>query len=250
MTVRPSRPFSGRDKTYISLPLAVALGVTGIVVLLVPLFLLYPYDSRKPQIEATLSRLAGQPLQVASVQAELTPKSRGSLLRAFPREMAAIFMQHACDLSRRSFRYWDQIRFFARRNRWGATLSKGTGGRSKGLAEAFGSSAAASVKVVRFNELTVDFIGLPVGNLQSEIRLDDKGSLGPLAFHSADRSLKASLKAQPGGFVVDIEALAWQPAAESRFRFDSLQGQLVWDGRQAVVRSLDARIFDRPFWAH
>ena len=28
------------------------------------------------------------------------------------------------------------------------------------------------------------------------------------------------------------------------FRFDRDQGQPVWDGRQAVVRSLDARIFD------
>lgn len=234
----------GGDKTYISLPLAVALGVTGIVVLLVLLFLLYPYDSHKPQIEATLSRLAGQPLRVASVQAELTPKP-GIIVASVSSGDGGDIHAARVRLVPEIFSLLGSNPVFSLVEIDGARLSaKALAAVPKGLAEAFGGSAAASVKVVRFNELTVDFIGLPVGNLQSEIRLDDKGSLGPLAFHSADRSLKASLKAQPGGFVVDIEALAWQPAAESRFRFDSLQGQLVWDGRQAVVRSLDARIFD------
>ncbi len=234
----------GGDKTYISLPLAVAMGVTGFVVLVVLIFLLYPYDSHKPQIEATLSRLAGQPLRVASVQAELTPKP-GIILASVSSGDGGDVHAARVRLVPEIFSLLGSNPVFSLVEIDGARLSaKALAAVPKGLAEAFGGNAAVSVKVVRFNELSVDFIGLPVGNLQSEIRPDDKGAVGPLAFHSVDRSLKATLKAQPGGFVVDIEALAWQPAAESRFRFDSLQGQLVWDGHQAVVRSLDARIFD------
>jgi hypothetical protein len=49
----------GRSGPFISLPLAIAIGVVGLFVLAVLVFLLYPYDSHRPRIEETLSSLAG-----------------------------------------------------------------------------------------------------------------------------------------------------------------------------------------------
>lgn len=234
----------GGDKTYISLPLAAALGVVGLAVLVVLIFLLYPYDSHKAQIEATLSRLAGQPLRVASVQAELTPKP-GIVLASVSSGDGGDIHAARVRLIPEVFSLLGSHPVFSLVEIEGARLSlKALSALPKGLAGALGADAAMNVKTVRFNELTVDFLGLPVANLQSEIRLDDKGQMGPVALQSADRTFKATLQGESGGFVVNLEALAWQPAAESRFRFDSLQGQVVWDGRQMAVRSLDARIFD------
>jgi hypothetical protein len=103
---------------------------------------------------------------------------------------------------------------------------------------------AITVRSLRFSDLTADVLGLALGNLQGEVVPSDKGSIGPLTFHTPDRSFKAVLQARDKGFVADIEALGWKPAEESRFLFDSLQGQVAWDGFQLVLRSLDARIFD------
>lgn len=234
----------GGEKTYISLPLALALGVGGLIALLVLVFLLYPYDGHKPQIEATLSRLAGQPVRVASVQAELMPKP-GIVLASVSSGDGGDLRAARVRLIPEIFSLLGARPVFSLVEIEGGRLSaKALAALPKGLAGAVGDDPAVSVKAIRFNELAVDLIGLPVGSLQAEIRPDEKGKLGPLVFHSADRSLKATLQAQAGGFVAEVEALAWQPTAESRFRFDSLQGQITWDGRQMFIRSLDARIFD------
>jgi hypothetical protein len=114
----------------------------------------------------------------------------------------------------------------------------------KAVGEAFGGGSGAMIRSLQFSGLSVDLLGLTVDGLNADLRPDDKGALGPLVFHTADRSFKATLGAPSGRAVADVEAIAWQPAGDSRFRFDSLQAQLTWDGRQVVVGGLDARIFD------
>lgn len=233
-----------RSKTYISLPLAAALVVVGLFALSMLVFLLYPYDSHKPRVEAMLSRLAGQPIRVSAIRAELVPKpgivlagisggdgggAEAARIRLIP-ELFSLIGSHPV---------------FSSVAVEGARLSeKVLPALPTGIADAFAGGASVTVRALYFNDLSVDVIGLTLNGLQAEFRPGDNGQVGPLAFTTADHSFKAVLREQAGGFAVDVEATSWQPVGESRFRFDSLQGQLAWDGRQFVVRSLDARIFD------
>lgn len=234
----------GGRGTYISLPLAVALGVVGFVVVLVLSFVLYPYDNRKPQVEAALTRLAGQPIRVAGIQGELTPRPGIVVSGIAGGEGSGIDIARI-RLVPELFSLLGSRPVFSSVEVDGARFpAPALASLPKGVATAFAGDASLLVRSLRFSNLTVDVLGLSVAGLQGELRADDKGQLPPLVFTTGDRAFKATLQAQGAGFVADVEALAWQMAAESRFRFNSLQGQVIWDGQRIVVRSLDARIFD------
>ena len=87
-------------------------------------------------------------------------------------------------------------------------------------------------------------LGLVLSDLQGEVRLAPNTPVASIELSSSDRSARITLKPQTTGLSGDFEAYAWKPFAESKYQFDSIQGQLLWDGRSLSVRSLDARIFD------
>lgn len=232
----------GRRGPFISLPLAIAIAVVGVLALAVLLFLLYPYDSHRARIEEMLTRATGHPVRVGAVHAELLPKPGIVISRvgddAAPLQVARV------RLIPELFSLLGSRPVFSSVEVEGARVSeRALGVLPKAATEAFSGNAGFMIRSLQFSALQADLLGLSVAGLNAELRPDDKGALGPLVFHTTDRSFKATLSAASGRPVADIEAIAWQ-AADSRFRFDSLQAQLSWDERQLTVGALDARIFD------
>lgn len=228
----------GARRSKLSLTGAVALALITCVVMLGLLFVFYPYDSHKAQIEITLGRIVGQPVQIARVQAELTPKPGIILggLRSKDVQVAQLRLvpELVSLIGARPVFSMVEVE--------GAQLSADAlVNLPKALSQALGGDPAVTARAVRFENLAVDILGLQVNGLQAEVRSDDKG---PLVLATADRAFKAVIKPQDGGFSAAVDAISWQPAAESRFRFDSLQGTFEWRGQQLAIRSLDARIFD------
>lgn len=231
----------GPRKSPLSLTASIALGVLGCVALAFLVFMLYPYDSHRQEIETTLSRLLGQPVQVAKVRAELTPKPGIFLGNVRGKDVQAAHVRLVPEL----FSLLGSRPVFSQVEVDGGVVSaNGLAVLPKAVGAALTDDPALRARSIRFENLTVEVLGVSVQGLQAEIRPDDSGGFGPLRLITIDRSFRASVKQQGGGFVAEVEALSWQPALESRFRFDSLQGQFEWNGQQLAVRALDARIFD------
>lgn len=228
--------------------MAMIYGVAGLLVLLVLAFVFYPYDRHRPQIEAAISQLAGQTIRVGEIRAVFTPKPSIVLEGVRGNETSGIEIARI-RLVPEVFSLMGSRPVFSAVELESARLqANALATMPKVIAEAMASGAPATLRSMVFNQLEVDVLGLKIADLQAEIHPDATGKIGPLAFQSADHSLKLVLQPQAAGssgsFVADFEAYGWNPNAESHFHFDSLQGQAVWDGRSLSIRSLDARIFD------
>jgi hypothetical protein len=207
-------------------------------------FIFYPYDSHRPQFETALSRLLGQPVRIGEVRAVFSPRPAIALERVTGEEGGGVQVARI-HLVPEVFSLFGAHPVFSAVEIDAAHLqAKALAGLPGALSKAMTPGGPATVRALRLNQLSADVLGLTLTDLQSEIRLDDAGKNLPLTFNSSDRSLKIIFKSQPGGFVAEFEAIGWQPEAESRFRFDSLQGVAQWDGAALKIRSLDARIFD------
>lgn len=241
----PIKPIQrGARRAPISLPLAIALGVVAILAMIALAFVFYPYDSHRPQLEAALSRMLGQPVRIGEVRAVFSPHPAISLERVTGEEGSGV-QAARIRLVPEVFSLFGSHPVFSSVEIEGAHLqAKALSDLPNATAKAMAPGGPATVKAIRLNQLVVDVLGLKLADLQSEVRLDESGKNLPLTFNSSDRSLKIIFKSLPGGFVAEFEAFGWQPETESRFRFDSLQGVAEWDGTALKIRSLDARIFD------
>ena len=229
---------------FVSMPLAIALGVVGLLLLVALIFTLYPYDSHRQQIEAALTRLLGQPVRIAEVRAGFAP--RPSILLEGVRSEDGAVQAARIRLVPEVFSLLGSHPVFSSVTIESAHMqAKALGVLPKAIGEAMASGASASVRSITFSQLEAEMIGLSVKDLNAEIKPSEPGKAAePLTFQSGDRSLKIVLKPQAGGFVAEFEGYGWLPQPESRFRFDSVQGQAEWDGRSLAIRSLDVRIFD------
>lgn len=234
----------GARGPFVSMPLAISLGIAGLLLLAALVFALYPYDSHRPQIEAALTRLAGQPVHVGEVRASFSPRPAISLDGVRTAEGGGL-QAARIRLVPEVFSLLGSRPVFSSVEIESARMqAKALVVLPKAIGDAMASGAPAQVRAISFSQLEVDVLGLSLKELNAEIKASDTGKVDPVTFQSNDRSLKIILKSQAGGFVAEFEGYGWRTDAESRFRFDSLQGQAVWDGRSLAIRSLDARIFD------
>lgn len=240
--IKPIR--RGPSGPYVSLPLAISLGVVGVVALLALIFFFYPYDSHRPQIEAAMSRMLGQPIHVGEVRATFLPRPSISLERVRGDESSGLQAAHI-RLVPEVFSLLGSRPVFSLVEISNARLTeKSLSTLPKQLTDAFSSNAPASIQAINFSQLEVDVLGLSLADLQAEIRPDQSGKIGPVLFQTSDRSLKVILTSVAGGFLAEFDSYGWKPEAESRFRFDSLQGKALWDGQSLALQSVDARVFD------
>lgn len=232
----------GSRGSYISWPLRVAMGVMALLVISAGAFLFYPYSSHRAAIEAAMSRHLGQPVTVGDVTARLSPSPAIVVERVATRsgDMQVASIRLVPELfsllgARPSF---STVRFE------GARLADRALSTLPSALAAAAGDAAFGMQRVQFARLELSALGLSLGDLQGESRLSANSPPASLELTNVDRSVRLVLKPQAGALLGEFEAFAWKPYAESPHQFDSVQGQLLWDGRALSVRSLDARIFD------
>ena len=242
LSIKPIR--RGGSGFKLSLPAAITYGVLGLFALLVIVFAFYPYDRHRPQIEAAMTRLAGQPIHVGDIRAVFTPKPSIVLEGVRGDEGSGIQITRIRLVPEIFSLIGSQPVFSTVEIESAKLQAKALSAVPKVIGDAMATSAPATIRSLVFSQLEANVLGLTVGDLKADIRPDSSGKIGPIAFQSTDHALKIVLQSQAGGFVADFEAYGWRPSAESRYPFDSLQGQAVWDGRSLSIRSLDARIFD------
>lgn len=241
-SVKPIR--RGPSLPYVSLPLAIALGVVGVALLLVLAFSFYPYDRHRPALEAGLSRIVGQTVRIGAVDASFLPrpaisldevrvgdgsKARAARIRVVPELLSLLG-------SRPAFSSVEVVSAVIDDD----ALSL----LPKAVAAAMQPDAPAQVQALSFSRLRLALFGLSPGELHGEILPADLAKGNGFSLSNADRSLRMQVKMEAGSVAADFEGYTWQAVADSPYRFDSIQGRAVWDGRSLSIRSLDARIFD------
>lgn len=240
-SIKPIR--RGRSLPYVSWPLAAALGVVGIVALAAVVFVAYPYDRHRADFEAGLSRLTGQNVRIGSVHASFSPRpaislesvavgdgeqARAARIRVVPKIFSLLASRPAFSEVEVESAVFDGPALAILPRLFAATMQ---------------ADSPATVDRLAFSRLQLALFGLSVGDLQGEmLRAENLG--GPLAVVSADRSLRLQIRSEGAGMAVDFEGYGWSARADSPYKFDSIQGRAVWDGRSLALSGLDARIFD------
>jgi len=239
------KPIRTGPRRYVSRPLALAALAGGATLLLLLIFLLYPYDRHRPQLEAAIGGIVGQPVKIAAISASLLPHpsikldavttgdeghARAGHIRLIP-EIWSLFGAHPA---------FSRVEVEA-----GVVDGPMLARLPEALSTMRRHDGDIKVGTLTFSRLRLSVLGLDLAGLQGEFELADAASDGGFAFTSADRAFRLVLKGSgSGGVVGDFEGYGWQPVVDSAYRFDSIQGKLRWDGRQLTVSSLDARIFD------
>lgn len=238
--IKPIR--RGRSLPYISWPLAAALGGCGLLLLAALLFALYPYDRHRPAFEAGLAQIAGQTVRIGGVSASFSPRP-AILLESVSIGESGRTQVAGIRLVPQFLSLLTSTPAFSSVEVDGATLDgDALAVLSRASATVTRGDGPARVGRLAFGRLRLSLLGLNVADLHGEFPGADADK--PLLLVNADGSLRIQLQAEAGGVAADFEGYGWSPAAGSPYRFDSIQGRAVWDGRTLTIRGLDARIFD------
>lgn len=211
-------------------------GLGGLVVLLLALLLLYPYESFRPGIEASLSRLLATPVKVGEVRVELLPRPRLSLTNVLIGETGdsriasiAIGSPYVL-LGKGPYRLQDV-------EMSGITV---TANRLVDL-PMFGGRQMAndiSVRRVLVHGVTVTLGDLRSPDISGEMLLRADGTAEKAEFHAADGSFRVDATPSEQGVMLNIEGLSWKPAGMP-FAFESLQALGLLQKNRLLIQKLD-----------
>lgn len=236
---RRGRLFTGRR---------MLIGGVGLVVALLATAFFYPYDSHRPQVEAALSELVGQPVKIASVGASFFPGpalvlSQVSMGMGLDgggvtvSEVRAVPSIGALLTGRKSF---------SRVTLRGTQVPMAQLGRVASGLSAAGQSRVFSVGRLDLDGMTLALRDIAFQDYSGGAELATDGSLKQMNLQSKDGTM--SIQVGPGAGAKDptqvlVKGQGWKSGEGSAFVFDSLEinGQL--SGTRFVAEKIEGRIF-------
>ncbi|MFZ5456253.1 AsmA-like C-terminal region-containing protein [Methyloversatilis discipulorum] len=226
-----------------SLGKKIVLSAAVLLVLLVGLFFLYPYQRHLPHFESLATELLGQPVRIASVSPSLFPEpsialegvtvggpgqleigavkllprvstllSERTVLRDVRIERAALNLSFLPALSRRQDINWA--------SRW------------------------VTVEHVSMVDASIVLLDGAIGALGGDLALDENGVLTRLSLASADGGLKLQGNNAGGVWSVSMTALGWQTPGKPSLLFDVLEAQGTLNSRRLQFDKLDVKLYD------
>lgn len=224
------------------------VGGAGLILALVATVIFYPYDSHRPQVEAALTELVGQPVTIASVGASFFPGPALVLSQVSMgmgsddggvtiSEMRAVPSIGALLTGRKSF---------SRVTLRGTQVPMAQLGRVASGLSAAGQSRVFSVGRLDLDVMTLALRDISFQDYSGRADLAPDGSLKQMSLQSKDGTM--SIQVGPGASANDptqvlVRGLGWKSGEGSPFVFDSLEisGQL--SGTRFVAEKIEGRIF-------
>lgn len=226
----------------------VAIGVVVLVLAGAATAVFYPYDSYRPRIEASLSALAGQPVQIASVSASFLPSpalvlsqvaigtgsTGGAVTIAEVRAVPGL------------------TSLFSKEKSFSRVTLKGTqvpmaqlGLVASGLSAA-GQSTVFSVGRLDIEQMTLALRDISFQDYSGRAELAPNGELRQMTLHSKDKTM--SIQVGPGATdksptQVLVQGQGWKSGEGSPFVFDSLSIAGSLAGTRFVAEKIEGRIF-------
>ncbi|MGB9494267.1 MAG: hypothetical protein WCA83_05635, partial [Azonexus sp.] len=194
-------------------------GLSGLVLLVVSVVMLFPYTRFKPEIEAELARIWQAPVSVGDVRFNLLPQPL--LLLADVR------------IGRGGESAIDKMRILE------PYFLLGSGRSSLPRVEIDGGKIAighlmalsapdgrpernvskANPKSVAFDRLSIGSGELVFGELVGEASFGNSGQIKKVSLQTVDRSLRIEAQASPEGMILDVEGVGWRPTEASALTF-------------------------------
>ncbi len=214
-------------------------GLSGLVLLVVSVVMLFPYTRFKPEIEAELARIWQAPVSVGDVRFNLLPQPL--LLLADVR------------IGRGGESAIDKVRILE------PYFLLGSGRSSLPRVEIDGGKIAighlmalsapdgrpernvskANLKSVAFDRLSIGSAELVFGELLGEASFGNSGQIEKVSLQTVDRSLRIEAQASPEGMILDVEGVGWRPTEASALTFDSLQAKVLLTKDKLLVQGFD-----------
>ena len=104
--------------------------------------------------------------------------------------------------------------------------------------------AAVRVGSVKLDDATVKLAKATVGPFDARLKLTDDGALDSASFTTQDDKLKASVKPEKGGYLIDATATAWKLPAGPAILFDELSIKGVATLKDASFDEVRARLYN------
>lgn len=239
--IKPIR--RGAAEASLGWPARVGLAGGVLAMLLGLLVFLFPYERYLPEVEATLSRLSGQPVTVAALRVGFSPQPALEL-----DDVRIGAPEHALRIA--SVRLTPTLsalfggsRVFRELRLSGVDLPAAA---LPLLATAVGKAASDAW---RFEKLTLaglvlDLGGLSLPAMNGDLQLSAAGTLAALRLETPERSLQLTAQPRDAAFAVTLEGFGWRPTSASPWLFDSLKLDGVLAGDTFAISAMELRLLD------
>ena len=231
-------------------PMAMFLGISGVVICGVLTAVFFPYDRYLPEVEAALTQASGLPASIGAMRVSFYPKP-GLFLSdvRLGREGEGNAGQGGRIAEVRLLPEVGSL--MTPKKIMSLIVLSGVLLPADGLAGVFSvfdslakPSSRLGVQRVLLEKTDLTLSGLGFLGMDGEIKLATDGRFEMLSLNSPDRTLH--LEATPLDEWVDIklEGYSWRPTQDSPFIFDSLSVKGRLEGAVFLIDNMNLRIFD------
>lgn len=242
------KPFRlGGAKAGLTWPALAFIGLSGLLVVVLLLAVLFPYGRYLPEVEAALAQASGQATRVGELRVGFYPKpglflndvrfgneAEGQTVRIA--ELRLIPDPLSLMQPKKQLRVLELS---------GVTLSAESVGGLSGVLDALAQpSSPVRIQRLVLEKADVSLNGLGFAGMSGEVKLATDGRFDTLVLRSEDRSMQVDAKSVAGGLDIVLEGFGWRPSPDSPFLFDSLSANGRLEGSVLSFANITLRLFD------
>ncbi|MBK1679104.1 AsmA-like C-terminal region-containing protein [Rhodocyclus tenuis] len=240
--IKPIR--RGNREPALGWPARIGLAAGALAVLLGLLVFLFPYERYRPELEASLSRLAGQPATVGALRVSFSPRPALELdnvrvgVDGHALRIGAVRLVPTLSALAGGDPVFRELRIA------GASVPAEMLGV---LASVFGSGISGSnlrFERVILEGLALDLGGLTLPAMDGEVQRAADGSFATLNLQTPGHSLQLTAQARDAAFALTLEGSNWRLTNASPWLFDSLVVKGVLQGRAFAISEMELRLLD------
>lgn len=221
--------------------LPLAGGIAGILLLaLLTLLLLFPYERFRPDIEAGLSEILQAPVMVGEIRVSVLPLPvlRLANLQVGSEGEAAI---DEVRIPSPWALFGSGVRVLSRVDIAGVRLPADRLLASPLLGVEQGrKTLPLIVRRLVVERMSVSAGTLTLADLKGEVRMREDGRVENASLQKIDRSLRVEAQPSPQGVVLKVEGLGWRLSEDSPLTLDSVQANGLLQRSKLIVQSFDA----------
>jgi len=230
-----SRSMGKGGKLALGVALALGLGVAVVG--------LYPYDSHRPEAEAVLTRLLGQPVTASHLGVTFLPKPGLVLegVRIGNGDSGTVArLQFVPELGNPS--HLKEVEIVGARLPLSSVAVLPDWLRSTG-------GAHLQVSRVHFQDLALQSGPLVLEGLSGTLGLGEGNTLQQLALQNGDHSLSIEVRPAQGGVQLALDGQGWEPVKGGGLRFDALNAQGLLTTERLDFSKVEGRLMEGQFSA-
>lgn len=205
-------------------------------------FLFFPYDRYKPQVEAGLSEVIGQPVSIGNVGARFSPAPTLVLTQVGIGNGGGLVLSEV-EVLPGFFSLFTERKSFRRVLISGARVPVEQLGVFASSLGAIPLSKGFSVGSVSLERITLSLRDVSVQNFSGAAEFGTNGQLKRLALNSPDGHVKIDVETVSGRTNVIMDGKGWSPGEGSLFVFDALNIQGELSGSRFIAQKIEGRIF-------